>query len=725
MDSPKLISKSQEVTYFSLNNELNRPVDGKIPLHKDKEAVRAFFLEHVNPNTVFFYTLDEKLDYLIEHEFLEEDFLNKYDREFVKSLMKAIYKKKFRFRSFMSAFKFYKQYALKTNDGERYLERFEDRIVFNALFLADGDEQLARDLAEEMIHQRYQPATPTFLNAGRKRRGELVSCFLIQTTDDMNSIGRTINSALQLSRIGGGVGVSLSNVRAAGDPIKKIENASSGVVPIMKLLEDSFSYSNQLGQRNGAGAVYLNVFHPDIVSFLSTKKENADEKIRVKTLSLGLVVPDKFYELIKQDDMMYLFSPYDVERIYGVPFSYVDITKEYDNMVNNPEIRKSKLRARDLEQEISKLQQESGYPYIVNIDTVNKANPIDGKIIMSNLCSEILQVQSPSVINNAQEYEVLGTDISCNLGSTNIVNLMQSPDFERSIEVAVRALTFVTDHSSIDAVPTVKNGNQKAHTIGLGAMGLHTFFALNQMEYGSPESIEVTDLYFRLLNFYTLKASHKIAKERGVTFDGFEKSAYASGTYFDAYTESDVEIKSEKVKEIFANLPIPTAEDWKQLKADVMTDGLYHQNRLAIAPTGSISYVNETSASLHPITRLIEERQEKKTGKTYYPAPFLSNETLPYYKSAYDIDMCKVIDVYAAAQKHIDQGMSLTLFMRSELPEGLYEWKNGRTSKMTTRDLNILRNYAWNKGIKSIYYVRTFTENNDEIGSNGCESCSI
>ncbi len=725
MDSPKLISKSQEVTYFSLNNELNRPVDGRIPLHKDKEAVRAFFLEHVNPNTVFFYTLDEKLDYLIEHDFLEEDFLNKYDREFVKSLMKAIYKKKFRFRSFMSAFKFYKQYALKTNDGERYLERFEDRIVFNALFLADGDEQLARDLAEEMIHQRYQPATPTFLNAGRKRRGELVSCFLIQTTDDMNSIGRTINSALQLSRIGGGVGVSLSNVRAAGDPIKKIENASSGVVPIMKLLEDSFSYSNQLGQRNGAGAVYLNVFHPDIVSFLSTKKENADEKIRVKTLSLGLVVPDKFYELIKNDDMMYLFSPYDVERIYGVPFSYVDITKEYDNMVNNPEIRKSKLRARDLEQEISKLQQESGYPYIVNIDTVNKANPIDGKIIMSNLCSEILQVQSPSVINNAQEYEVLGTDISCNLGSTNIVNLMQSPDFERSIEVAVRALTFVTDHSSIDAVPTVKNGNQKAHTIGLGAMGLHTFFALNQMEYGSPESIEVTDLYFRLLNFYTLKASHKIAKERGVTFDGFEKSAYASGTYFDAYTESDVEIKSEKVKEIFANLPIPTAEDWKQLKADVMTDGLYHQNRLAIAPTGSISYVNETSASLHPITRLIEERQEKKTGKTYYPAPFLSNETLPYYKSAYDIDMRKVIDVYAAAQKHIDQGMSLTLFMRSELPEGLYEWKNGRTSKMTTRDLNILRNYAWNKGIKSIYYVRTFTENNDEIGSNGCESCSI
>ncbi|MCQ9209429.1 class 1b ribonucleoside-diphosphate reductase subunit alpha [Granulicatella seriolae] len=725
MDSPKLVNKVQDVTYFELNNELNRPVDGKIPLHKDREAVRAFFLEHVNPNTVFFYTLDEKLDYLIEHDFIEEEFLAKYNREFVKDLMQTTYKKKFRFRSFMSAFKFYKQYALKTNDGQRYLERFEDRIVFNALFLADGDEQLARDLAEEMIHQRYQPATPTFLNAGRKRRGELVSCFLIQTTDDMNSIGRTINSALQLSRIGGGVGVSLSNIRAAGDPIKKIENASSGVVPIMKLLEDSFSYSNQLGQRNGAGAVYLNVFHPDIVSFLSTKKENADEKIRVKTLSLGLVVPDKFYHLIKNDDMMYLFSPYDVERIYGVPFSYVDITKEYDNMVNNSEIRKSKIRARDLENEISKLQQESGYPYIINIDTANRSNPIDGKIIMSNLCSEILQVQEPSLINNAQEYEVLGTDISCNLGSTNIVNLMKSPDFERSVDVAVRALTFVTDHSSIDAVPTIKNGNAKAHTIGLGAMGLHTFFALNQMEYGSEESIEVTDLYFRMLNFYTLKSSNKIAKERGFSFEGFEKSTYYSGEYFDTYIEEDFSIISDKVAAIFADLPVPTAQDWADLKEAVRQGGLYHQNRMAIAPTGSISYVNETSASLHPITRLIEERQEKKTGKTYYPAPFLSNETLPFYKSAYDIDMRKVIDVYAAAQKHIDQGMSLTLFMRSEIPQGLYEWKNGRTDKLTTRDLNILRNYAWNKGIKSIYYVRTFTENNEEIGSNACESCSI
>lgn len=714
-----------EITYFKLNNELNIPVDNKIPLEKDKEAVRAFFLEHVNPNTVFFYTLDEKLDYLIEHDYLEEGFLNKYDREFIKKLMQTTYEKKFRFKSFMGAHKFYNQYALKTNDGERYLERFEDRIVFNALFLADGDEALATNLRDELIAQRFQPATPTFLNAGRKRRGEMVSCFLIEISDDMNSIGRSINSALQLSKRGGGVGLNLSNLREEGAPIKKIENAASGVVPVMKLFEDSFSYANQLGQRNGAGAVYLSIFHPDIVRFLSTKKENADEKIRVKTLSLGVTVPDKFYELVAEDADMFLFSPYDVERVYGEPFAYVDITEEYENMVQNKEIRKYKVKARELENEISKLQQESGYPYIINIDTANDANPIDGRIVMSNLCSEILQIQQPSVINDDQTFEDEGIDISCNLGSTNIVNMVDSPDFAKSVDTAVRGLTFVTDHTSIDAVPSVRRGNELNHTIGLGGMGLHTLFAINQIYYGSDESLELTEAYFYALNYWSLVSSNQIARERGETFHNFENSDYANGSYFDRYIEEPFVIEDEKVKEIMKNVPLPTAEDWEALRDMVQKDGLYHAYRHAIAPTGSISYVNETSASLHPITRLIEERQEKKTGKTYYPAPQLSNDTIDYYESAYDIDMRKVIDVYAAAQRHIDQGMSLTLFMRSELPEGLYPWKRPGVRKMNTRDLNILRNYAWNQGIKSIYYVRTFTDDGDEIGSNYCESCSI
>ncbi|GAA5348594.1 class 1b ribonucleoside-diphosphate reductase subunit alpha [Streptococcus uberis] len=712
-----------DISYFRLNNEINRPVNGKIPLNKDKEALDAFFKENVIPNTKAFPSVTEKINFLLEHDYIESEFIKKYTFDFIEELAALIKEEKFQFKSFMAAYKFYQQYALKTNDGEYYLESLEDRVMFNALYFADGNEDLAKDLAIEMINQRYQPATPSFLNAGRSRRGELVSCFLIQVTDDMNSIGRSINSALQLSRIGGGVGITLSNLREAGAPIKGYAGAASGVVPVMKLFEDSFSYSNQLGQRQGAGVVYLNIFHPDIIAFLSTKKENADEKVRVKTLSLGLTVPDKFYELARQNEDMYLFSPYDVEREYGVAFNYIDITEKYDELVANPKITKTKIRARDLETEISKLQQESGYPYIINIDTANKANPIDGKIIMSNLCSEILQVQKPSIINDAQEFVEMGTDISCNLGSTNILNMMTSPDFGRSIKAMTRALTFVTDSSQIEAVPTVKNGNQQAHTFGLGAMGLHSFLAKNHIEYGSPESVEFTDIYFMLMNYWTLVESNNIARERQTTFVGFEKSKYADGSYFDKYVTGQFVPKSDLVKELFKDHFIPQASDWEALRQAVQKDGLYHQNRLAVAPNGSISYINDCSASIHPITQRIEERQEKKIGKIYYPANGLSTDTIPYYTSAYDMDMRKVIDVYAAATQHVDQGLSLTLFLRSELPKELYEWKT--ESKQTTRDLSILRNYAFNKGIKSIYYVRTFTDDGEEVGSNQCESCVI
>jgi len=717
------LSELKNVTYFQLNNEINRPVNGQIQLHKDKEALEAFFRENVEPNTIKFPTIEEKIEYLIANDFLEEEFIRKYDMKFIEKLFATLKEQNFMFKSFMAAYKFYNQYALKTDDGNAYLESFEDRVAYNALYFASGNEELAMDIALEILNQRYQPATPSFLNAGRKRRGELVSCFLIQVTDDMNAIGRSINSALQLSRIGGGVGINLSNLREAGSPIKGYANAASGVVPVMKLFEDSFSYSNQLGQRQGAGVVYLDVFHPDIIQFLSTKKENADEKIRVKTLSLGLTVPDKFYELVRKNEEMYLFSPYSIEREYGVPYNYVDITKEYDNLVANPNIRKDKIMARDLENEISKLQQESGYPYIINIDTVNKANPVDGKIVMSNLCSEILQIQTPSVINDKQEYEELGIDVSCNLGSTNVPNLMNSNDFGKSVRTMVRALTFVTDESDITCVPSVAYGNQTAHSIGLGAMGLHSYFAKNLMEYGSPESIEFTDIYFMLLNYWTLVESKNIAKERGETFHNFDKSDYASGKYFEKYIAGKHLPKSDKVKDLFDGIHIPTEQDWADLAAEVKQYGLYHQNRLAVAPNGSISYINDTSASIHPITQRIEERQEKKIGKIYYPAAYLDNDTMPYYTSAFDMDMRKVIDVYAAATNHVDQGLSLTLFMRSETPIGTYEWKS--TTKLTTRDLNILRNYAYYKGIKSIYYVRTYTDDGEEIGANQCESCVI
>ncbi|MER2007161.1 MAG: class 1b ribonucleoside-diphosphate reductase subunit alpha [Psychrobacillus sp.] len=741
MKSPELNSnKKKEDTYFKLNNLLNIPKDGKIQLNKDKEAVKAYFLEHVNPRTMFFHTLEEKLDYLVENNYIEDTFLKKYKKSFVKKIFQRIYKNKFRFRSFMGAYKFYKQYALKTDDGQWFLERYEDRLAFNALALADGNEQLAIDLADELINQRYQPATPTFLNVGKKRAGQKVSCFLLTVGDNMNAIGRAINSALQLSKIGGGVGINLSNIRANNDPIKGVVGLADGVVPIMKMFEDAFSYANQGGARDGAGVVYLNIFHPDVVDFLSVRKENADEKVRIKTLSLGLVVPDKFYELIANNDDMYLFSPHDVEREYGKPFSYVDITEEYDNMVGNPNIAKTKINARELETEISNVQNESGYPYIINIDTANNRNPINGRIIMSNLCTEIFQVMKDSIIRDDQTYEILGYDISCNLGSTNMTNLMSSPDFGRSVRTMVRALTHVSDESNIEVVLTVKNGNEKYHSFGLGVMDVHGFLAKNLIHYGSAEALEVVDVYFMLLNYWTLVESNNIAKERGKSFYEFELSEYANGEYFRKYLPKidgydnlnsretgEFKFSHDKVRELFANIEIPTLQDWYYLEESIREHGLYNAYRLAVAPTGSISYVNEATASLHPIVQRIEERTEGKRGKVYYPAPHLSAETIPYYVSAYDIDQRLIIDTYAVAQKHVDQGLSMTLFLREELPEGLYEWKDDseHPTKKTTRDLNMLRNYAWASGVNSVYYVRTYSDDGTTIGANECENCSI
>ncbi|NCU96970.1 MAG: ribonucleotide-diphosphate reductase subunit alpha, partial [Actinobacteria bacterium] len=422
--------KDSTYSYHELNAMLNLyGPDGKIQFDKDRQAARQYFLEHVNKNTVFFHNLKERLDYLVEGEYYEKELLDKYSFEFITKIHDYAYSFKYRFETFLGAFKFYTSYALKTFDGNRYLERYEDRIVMTALLLAEGDEQRAMTLVAEIISGRFQPATPTFLNSGKAQRGELVSCFLLRTEDNMESIARSINSSLQLSKRGGGVALLLTNIRESGAPIKKIEGQSSGVIPVMKMLEDAFSYANQLGARQGAGAVYLNAHHPDILKFLDTKRENADEKVRIKSLSLGVVIPDITLDLARKNEDMYLFSPYDVEKVYGVAMSDICITEKYQEMVDDARIRKAKISARKLFETIAELQFESGYPYIVYEDTVNRENPIAGRINMSNLCSEILQVNTPTTYNEDLSYNQVGKDISCNLGSLNIAKTMDSPNF--------------------------------------------------------------------------------------------------------------------------------------------------------------------------------------------------------------------------------------------------------------------------------------------------------
>ena len=704
---------SPELDYHALNAKLNLyDAEGRIQFDADHEAARQYFLQHVNQNTVFFHDLEEKLEYLVEEGYYEGHILDKYSPEFVKSAFKAAYAHKFRFETFLGAFKYYTSYTLKTFDGKRYLERFEDRVTMVALTLANGVERLALDLVDEMMSGRFQPATPTFLNEGKAQRGEPVSCFLVRIEDNMESIARGINSALQLSKRGGGVALLLSNLREMGAPIKRIENQSSGVIPVMKLLEDSFSYANQLGARQGAGAVYLHAHHPDIMRFLDTKRENADEKIRIKTLSLGVVIPDITFELARNNEDMYLFSPYDVERVYGMPFADINVTEKYREMVDDGRIKKKKINARTFFQTLAEIQFESGYPYVMFEDTVNRANPIKGKVVMSNLCSEILQVSEPSELNEDLTYAHVGKDISCNLGSLNIAKTMDSPDFARTIRTAVRGLTAVSDQTHLPSVPSIDRGNHESHAIGLGQMNLHGFLARERIHYGSEEGLDFTNVSFASVLFAALTASNEMAVERGESFVGFEDSTYASGEFFEKYVTQDFVPVTERVKEIFAasSVHVSTREDWAELSAKVKEGGLYNRNLQAVPPTGSIYYINNSTSSIHPIVAKVEIRKEGKIGRVYYPAPFMTNDNLDYYRDAYEIGPEKIIDTYAVATQHVDQGLSLTLFF---------------PDTATTRDVNRAQIYAWRKGIKTLYYIRLRQAALTGTEVEGCVSCML
>ena len=696
--------------YLEFNAKVNLLTsDGKLQLEEDKKALQHFFQDRVNPNTVFFHSLAEKTEYMIENGYWDKDTVDQYDFAEFKEVFEKAYSYKFRFKSFVGALKFYTSFACKTSDGERFLERYEDRVAMVALYLARGEVGEALNYVDLIITGKFQPATPTFLNAGRANSGELVSCFLLRIEDNMESIGRSITNSLQLSKRGGGVALLLTNLREEGARIKNTDGIASGVVPVMKQLEDAFSYANQLGARQGAGAVYLNACHPDIMTFLDTKRENADEKIRIKTLSLGVVVPDVVFEKAAKNEDLYLFSPYDVEREYGVAMSDLSITEHYNEFVENSRITKSKVNARKLLQTIAEVQFESGYPYIMFEDTVNAQHLNAGRVNMSNLCSEILQGNEPSTFDEANEYNHVGTDISCNLGSLNIANVMS--DVENLgfyVSWATQALTVVAEETNLRIVPSIRKGNDVHRSIGLGQMNLAGFLAENHIYYGSEEALDFVNVYFALVKYFALNRSHTNAFKHG-SYKGFENSKFATGEALQEYIDNPPLPQTDKVKELFKDFDFAKV-NWKGLSDGIQRTGLYNKYLTAVPPTGNISYINHATASIHPVTSPVEIRKEGKMGRVYYPQPGLTEDNLKYYQDAYEVGYEKIIDTYAVATKHTDQGLSLTLFF---------------PDTATTRDINKAQIYAWRKGIKTLYYARIRQDALLGTEVQGCISCTL
>lgn len=699
------------MNWIELNNQvIIKNEQGKYQLEKDKEALDCYIKEYVDLKLKKFKSLKERLDYLVVNKYYSKEVLDKYSMDFINRVFKIIENYNFKFQSYMSANKFYQNYALKSDDGKEILETYNDKVLIVSLALANGDESLATNLADKIVKQEFQPATPTFLNAGRQRAGEMVSCFLISVEDSTEGISYAISSANHLSKIGGGVALNLSKLRASGEDIKDIQGVSGGPVGVAKMLEQSFSYFNQMGSRQGAGAVYLSVFHPDFELLMDTKKINADEKIRLTTLSLGAVIHDKFMELAEKNEIAYAFYPHSVYKKYKVHLDDIKMDEWYDKLVSDDDIRKKEINPRQMLTKIAQMQQESGYPYVMFVDTANKQHTLKdvGMIKMSNLCCEIFQYQTSSDIKGYSGENIWGQDISCNLGSLNIANVMDNKDIERTVDTAIRALTFVSNNTNINEVPTIKNGNDKSHSIGLGAMNLHGYLVRENILYTSDEAIDFTNVFFAMIRYYAIKSSMELAIEHNKTFEGFEKSEYAKGK--ESYVLSKYYTKSylpkmEKVKNLFKGIYIPTKEDWAKLLDKVKENGLYNAYLTAIAPTQSISYVQNSTSSIMPITEPVEVRTYGDS-TTIYPMPFLTNENILYYQSAYRMDMKKVIDVVATVQEHVDQGISTTLFV---------------TDDKTTRDIARNYIYAYKKGLKSLYYTRTKLIRD----SNECLMCSV
>ncbi|WP_353947539.1 class 1b ribonucleoside-diphosphate reductase subunit alpha [Sporolactobacillus sp. Y61] len=696
---------TRQKSYIELNNEvLTRGKEGFYQLEKDQEAIQAF-LEEVRAKTVRFDSILDRLHNLVDHHYYYDVF-SEYDERAIESLHRMAADYNFTFKSFMAASKFYRDYAMKTNDKSHYLENYDERVSIVSLFLAHGDFDKALRLMHAMMEQRYQPATPTFLNAGKARRGEMVSCFLIEADDSLNSINYIESTSQQLSKIGGGVALNLSKIRARGEAIKGVEGVAKGVVPVARKLQLGFSYADQLGQRPGAGAAYLNIFHWDAPEFLDTKKENADEDIRLSTLSIGLIVPGKFFELAEEGKPFFMFAPYTVYKAYGKHLDDMNMDEMYDQLVADPSVKKKSADAREFLNLIAQMQMQSGYPYIFYKDNANKNHPLHrlGNIKMSNLCTEIFQLQETSTINDYDVPDLIRRDVSCILGSLNIVNVMESGKIRDSVHAGIEALTQVSDMTHIANAPGVRLANQELHSVGLGAMNLNGYLAKNQIAYESEEARDFARTFFSLVNYYSIEKSMLIARERGETFKGFEKSDYADGSYFKKYEQEYFGPRTERAAELFQAIHIPTTEEWAHLKEKVMKFGLYNAYRLAIAPTQSISYVQNATSSVMPVVNVIERRKYGNS-ETIYPMPFLSPQTMWYFKSAYQTNQYRVIDMIAEIQRHVDQGVSTILYV---------------DSMTSTRQLARLYVYAHKKGLKSLYYTRTQLLSPEE-----CTACAV
>jgi len=605
---------------------------------------------------------------------------------------------------------------LATDHSRAVYELPQERWLTIALYLMQHEHEhgdrsrrrrmlLVREAYWALSNLYMTVATPTLANAG-KVGGQLSSCFIDTVDDSLQGIYDSNTDVARVSKHGGGVGAYLGYVRSAGSSIRGVANSSGGVVPWIKQLNNTAVSVDQLGQRKGAIAVYLDVWHRDIEAFLDLRLNNGDQRLRAHDVFTSVCLPDLFMEAVERRGDWYLFDPYEVKRIKGWYLQDFhdeqrgqgSFREKYEEVVADERISRRTIKAIDLFKRIMVSQLETGNPFMFYRDEANRKNPNKhaGSIYSSNLCTEILQNMSPTrmiqeMISGDQivTTKQAGDFVVCNLSSINLgravtaaPDLLTSDVLERLVPIQVRMLDNVIDLNQLP-VPQATITNRKYRAIGLGTFGWHHLLALQQIEWNGVQAEEYADTLYERINYLTIQASMTLAKEKG-RYSAFVGSDWQNGEYFRARGYD--------------------SPAWRELAAQVGVNGLRNGWLMAVAPNMSTAQIAGSTASIDPVYGAFYY-EEKKDFRRPVAAPGLSLETYPYYeKGAYRVDQFASIRQNARRQRHVDQSISFNLYVPSTI----------RASTLLALHMS-----AWREGLKTTYYVRS-----NDIDISECEWCS-
>lgn len=602
------------------------------------------------------------------------------------------------------------RYLMK-NSENKIVELPQHMYLLISMVLASEERkserlEIIKKFYELLSTHKVSLATPFLMNC-RKNRRQLSSCFVLTVEDDLDDIFENIKQMAMISKNGGGIGVYLGKLRSLGSPISIHKGASSGVIPVVKIINDVMNYVDQLGVRKGSASVTIDIWHPDIIDFLEIKTNVGDERKKAHDIHPAVSIPDIFMKRLIENKNWTLINPYysknvrngkNLEDFYGEEFEeiYEKLEKEL------PQEAKKEINAFELWKKILSVIFETGEPFIFFRDRANKLNPNNhrGIIYSSNLCMEIVQNMKPKKHSvNCSNYDFLydidkaGEMVVCNLASINL-----SKSYEELEDVCYYTVRMLDNAISINKLPDpeAEYTNKKYRAIGIGVNNYHHFLAKNKIKYQSKEHLEFIDKVFEELAYYTIKASVELAKERG-QYEYFKYSQWENGILF-GKTINNIHCCSNNSK-----------LDWKGLQLEIKKYGLRNGYLLALMPTGSTSIIIGATPSFEPVFAHFYKEENMSGIVPQFPPDIL--ELKEYYDTAYEIDQKFLIDAAAVRQKWIDQSQSLNLYIDPE--------------KITGRELSDIYIYAWEKGLKTIYYCRSKSVVDIEENNEYNISCSL